>query len=755
MSSKELSRHEYYLEGLGCTNCAAKIERVINDLPYIEDAEINFVFSKLSLSTYKDHQIIKKEIQDIVNKIENGVKVKSGSDIDYNKVQTISKCEYDSLNQEVENTEKAELNQEDRLEDKEAEKKGYKAILKNIILEKWRLFWGSTTFFLAIILFELNLFSIDFPVILEILLFATAYIIIGGPVVLSAFRNILRGEIFDENFLMTIATFGAFAIKEYPEAVAVMLFYMIGEEFENRAVDRSRRSISKLMDIKAEYANLKKGDELRQIAPESVNIGDHIVIKAGERVPLDGEVIEGEAMLDTSALTGESVPRKAEKGEEVLSGMINKDGLLTVEVKKEFKESTVSRILNLVENASARKAKTEKFISKFASYYTPVVVFSALALAVLPPLLVNGAGFSEWLYRALVFLVISCPCALVVSIPLGFFGGIGRASKEGVLIKGGNYLEALNKIDTLIFDKTGTLTKGVFQLDKIITVNDFTEEEVLKLAAHAEENSNHPIAKSIKEAYSGEFDKDKIQSFKEISGRGIKINFNGKEVLLGNKKLMEEREIGFNGEDYKKELSQLEGTIVYLAVNNLLAGYISISDLPKEDSVEAVKKLKEYGIKEIAILSGDREEVVKNIAEKLGIDKYYAELLPADKVDKVEKLLAKNRQGKLAFVGDGINDAPVLARSDIGIAMGGLGSDAAIEAADVVLMTDEPSKLVTAIKTARLTKKIVWQNIVMAFGIKALFLVLGAFGIASLWEAVFADVGVALLAVINSMRIIK
>ncbi|MEJ6949952.1 heavy metal translocating P-type ATPase [Natronospora cellulosivora (SeqCode)] len=767
--SKEVAKLELYLEGLGCSNCARKIEKELNNLSYIEEAELNFVLSRLTIRTYRKENII-NDIQSIVDRIENGVIVKNKSDYqnNINNTNNAMECKYNN-NEQVNRKRKTypeeeiEKNELSFTNGNKTESK-YKDLIYMFLIKKWRLFWGSSIFIISILLFEFNILAFHFPPSLKVLMYFIAYLIIGGPVVFLSIKNIRRGQIFDENFLMSIATFGAFAINEYPEAVAVMLFYMIGQEFENRAVGESRRSIRALMDIKAEYANLKDGDNIIQLSPETIRIGQDIIVKPGERVPLDGKVIEGEAMLDTSALTGESKPRKVVNGDEVLSGMISKDGLLTIEVEKEFKESTVNRILNLVENASARKAKTEKFISKFASYYTPVVVFLALALATLPPLLISDGNFSEWIYRALIFLVISCPCALVVSIPLGFFGGIGRASREGVLIKGGNYLEALNKIETLVFDKTGTLTKGVFQVDKVLAFNNFREEELLEFAAYAEENSNHPISKSIKEAYSGEVKRDRIKSFQEISGQGLKITLDDKEILLGNKKLMNKYNIDFKTQNEEnnreseidnKKLSRLSGTIVYLAVDNVLAGYINISDVLKEDTVATIKELKKLGIKNMVMLSGDRKETVEKIADIIGMNDYHAELLPADKVDKVEELLYKSRQGYLAFVGDGINDAPVLARADLGIAMGGLGSDAAIEAADVVLMTDEPSKIVDAIKTARITRKIVWQNIVIAFAVKGLFLILGALGVASLWEAVFADVGVALIAVINAMRIAK
>jgi Cd2+/Zn2+-exporting ATPase len=548
---------------------------------------------------------------------------------------------------------------------------------------------------------------------------------------------------------MKIATIGAFAIGEFPEGVAVMLFYETGEFMQGLAVNRSRKSIAELMDIRPDYANLKIGDKIKKVSPEEVEIGDYIIVKPGEKFPLDGEVSEGESMVNTSALTGESVPREVEVGSEVLGGFINKNGLLTIKVSKKYGESTVSKILDLVQNASSKKAPTENFITKFARYYTPVVVFAAIALAFVPPLVIEGAAFSEWIYRALIFLVISCPCALVISIPLGFFGGIGGASRNGILVKGGNYLEALNNVETVVMDKTGTLTKGVFKVTKVISSNGFSKEELIEYAAYTESYSNHPIAISILKAYENEVDKSQIEDYNEISGHGTKAIVKGKEVLAGNVKLMEKENIQYNQFDE-------EGTIVHLAIDGKYVGYIVISDEIKEDARKAIKGLKEVGVKQIVMLTGDNRRVAKKVAETLGIDKVFSELLPQHKVEKVEMLeKEKSKKGKLIFVGDGINDAPVLARSDIGVAMGGLGSDAAIEAADVVIMTDEPSKLVSAIKIANRTKRIVMQNIIFALAVKGGFLTLGALGYATMWEAVFADVGVALIAVLNAMRVMK
>ena len=579
-------------------------------------------------------------------------------------------------------------------------------------------------------------------------LYIIAYLIIGGEVVISAIKNIFKGEVFDEEFLMTVATIGAFAIGEFPEAVAVMLFYQIGEMFQDYAVDKSKKSITELMDIRPDVAYVKRNGKVEKVSPEIVKIEEEIVVKPGERIPLDGEVIEGISMLDTSALTGESVPRSIKVGDKVLSGFINQSGVISIRVEKEFGDSTVSKILDLVENASNKKSKSENFIRKFAKYYTPVVVVGALLLAIIPPFLLHLGSFSEWLYRALTFLVVSCPCALVVSVPLGFFAGIGAASKIGVLVKGSNYLEALANTEIVVFDKTGTLTEGVFEVQEINPV-DISKEELLKLAAYAENYSNHPISNSLKKAYKQEINQDEIGNAEEISGKGIITIVDGKEVVVGNDKLMEEKNI-----QYTK--CQMVGTILYVAVNNKFAGSIIIADKIKEDSANAIEQLKKNNIKQVVMLTGDKKEVGESVAKELKLDKVYTELLPDQKVEKVEELIKdKSEKGKLAFVGDGINDAPVLAISDIGIAMGGVGSDAAIEAADIVIMTDEPSKIVGAIKVSKKTMRIVIQNIVFAIGIKVLVLILSALGISTMWEAVFADVGVCVIAVVNSLRALR
>lgn len=602
----------------------------------------------------------------------------------------------------------------------------------------WRIIIGAAVLATAVLLNLNNEW-------LQIALFIISYIIVGGDVVKRAVKNIFKGQVFDENFLMSIATIGAFFIGEYPEGVAVMLFYQVGELFQSYAVGKSRKSIASLMDIRPDYANVKKGDELVKVDPDEVQIGDIIVIKAGEKIPLDGKVIEGSSMIDTSALTGESVPREVEVGSDIPSGCININGVITAEVTKEFGESTVSKILDLVENASSKKSNSEQFITKFARYYTPVVVIIAVFLAIIPPLVIDGATFSDWIYRALAFLVVSCPCALVISIPLSFFGGIGGASKKGVLVKGSNYLEALAETEIVVFDKTGTLTKGVFNVQEIHP-EGVSKEELLELTAHAESYSNHPISLSLKRAYSKEINNGRISDVEEISGHGVIATVDGKKVMAGNIKLMKMMDIPY----FKGELI---GTIVHVAVNNKYIGYIVIADEVKEDSAQAIKELKAANIKQTVMLTGDNKSIGSKVAKELGLDKVYAELLPADKVEKLEELFSqKSKKGKLAFVGDGINDAPVLARADIGIAMGGLGSDAAIEAADVVIMTDEPSKIATAMKISKKTLKIAHQNIVFAIGIKIIVLILSAFGITTMWAAIFADVGVTIIAVLNAFR---
>jgi Zn2+/Cd2+-exporting ATPase len=583
---------------------------------------------------------------------------------------------------------------------------------------------------------------------ISFILITTAYLLLGFDIILRALGNLFKGQVFDENFLMCIAAIGAFAIGEYPEAAGVMLFYQVGEFFQDMAVDKSKKSITSLMNIRPDYANLLKNGEIIKMSPDSVCIGDFIIVKPGEKIPLDGIVTEGASLLDMSALTGESVPKKADVKSEVLSGSVNLSGKLTIEVTKTFGESTVSKIINLVENASSKKAKTENFITRFARYYTPIVVILAVLLAVLPPLIFTSE-WRLWIHRALVFLVISCPCALVLSVPMGFFAGIGTAAKNGILVKGGNFLEAFNKLDTVVFDKTGTLTRGVFKVTSIQPEDGFSEDELLELTASAEVFSNHPIALSVMQEYGKEVEKSRLVEYTEHSGYGVSVIKGGKTILAGNQKLMKKMGIKFN-ESWKS------GTKVYVAYNGIFAGIIVISDEIKDDSRYAISALKERGVQKTVMLTGDNPNIAQNVATELGIDEVFGGLLPHEKVEILEKLIEKkNPKSKLAFVGDGINDAPVLSIADIGVAMGALGSDAAIEAADMVLMTDEPSKLAQAVDISRYTCKIVTQNIIFSLGVKIIFLVFGAFGIAAMWEAVFADVGVCLLAILNCMRILR
>ena len=583
----------------------------------------------------------------------------------------------------------------------------------------------------------------------EYLLFIPAYLLSGWSVLKTAGRNILKGRIFDETFLMTIATLGAIAIHKLPEAVGVMLFYKIGELFQDIAVSRSRSSIKALLEVRPDYANIQIEGEVKKVPPETVNIGDIIVVKPGEKIPLDGEIIDGNSQVDTSALTGESVPRTVRVGEIVLAGTINKMGVLSIRVTKLFDESSIAKILDLVQNAKSKKAETEKFITKFARYYTPIVVFTSLAVAILPPLFISGATSSEWIYRALILLVISCPCGLVISIPLGYFGGVGGAAKRGILIKGSTFLDTLNEVNTVVFDKTGTLTQGVFKVVKVVPQNGYNEPELLQLAAKIESHSNHPIAQSILKAYGGKIDDCEVRDYEEIAGYGIRAKVDNLVVIAGSDRLL-------HTENITHDNCQLEGTVIHLAVDDIYAGYIVIADEPKEDARQAIQALKRMGVERTVMLTGDNQAIASQIAQQLGIDAYEAELLPEEKVNAIEKLLSTSgKHGKVAFVGDGINDAPVIARADVGMAMGGLGSDAAIETADIVIMTDAPSKVVEAIQIARKTRTIVWQNIGFALAIKAVFIGLGILGIATMWEAVFADVGVALLAILNATRAMK
>lgn len=772
---------ELVLEGLDCANCAAKIEKNVNELEGVHSARLNFLTKTLTIEakdTNKIGQIVDRTVE-IVNKLEPEVKVNEKVKAEaLRKTYILKNLDCANCASKIEReigsipglksssvdfvSRKLIMDIEDRRNTRDIIDKAEKIVARiepdvEMLEEKENaavpeaeddLKKEIIKIGIAAVLYGIGMIF-KFPPKIELLIFLASYIIVGGEVLLRAVKNIIRGQVFDENFLMAIATIGSFSIGQFPEGVSVMLFYQLGELFQDIAVNRSRKSITSLMDIRADYANLKWGSDIKRVSPEEVNIGDYIIIKPGERVPLDGIVVDGISAVDTSALTGESLPRDISEGKDILSGFINKNGVLTVKVTKAYGESTVAKILDLVQNAASRKAPTENFITKFARYYTPFVVVSALLIAVVPPLFINGAVFTDWLYRALIFLVISCPCALVISIPLGFFGGIGGASRNGVLVKGSNYLEALNNVETVVFDKTGTLTKGTFRVTEMVAENGFGKEELLEYAAYAEVYSSHPIAISIIKAYDRDINKNELADYSEIPGHGVKVKVKDKLVLAGNTKLFAGENVSFS------EVDSI-GTVVHVAVEGRYAGYIVISDEVKEDAKAAISELKNLGIKRTVMLTGDNKHAGSRIGETLKLDEVYSELLPHEKVEKLEMLdRQKSPKGKIIFVGDGVNDAPVLARADIGVAMGGLGSDAAIEAADVVLMTDEPSKLISAIKVAKRTKAIVWQNIVFALGVKLIVLVLGAGGVATMWEAVFADVGVAFIAILNSMRVMK
>ncbi|CAI6085839.1 Potassium-transporting ATPase ATP-binding subunit [Paenibacillus sp. JJ-100] len=770
-TGQEQVKRELLLDGLDCANCALKIENGVSKIKGIHECSVNFVTKTLSMYTTSDmdEQVV-EEAKRKVLRLEPHIRISEKGKGHYHEHSDGESHSHHS-HAHTDSTNGASTHHHSHHSDghshahthehEHGQKQGHSHAhshtesndahaghshehgagqIKTLLA---RLAAGS-------VLLAAAIWS---PVDgwAQIALYVVAYIIAGGDIVLQAFKNIIRGQVFDEYFLMTVATLGAFAIGEYPEGVAVMLFYQLGELFQGMAVNRSRKSIESLMDIRPDYANILTGtgEETQRVSPEEVNIGDRIVVKAGERVPLDGIVKAGRSMVDTSALTGESVPRELEPGSDVLSGFVNKNGLLTIEVTKTFGESTVSKILDMVQNASSRKAKTEHFISKFARYYTPVVVILAALIALVPPLLLNGATFADWIYRALVFLVISCPCALVVSIPLGFFGGIGAASRNGILVKGSNYLEALNDVRVVVFDKTGTLTKGVFKVTSVHPEGARSEEELLRLAAIAEQNSNHPIAESIHAAWGKDIPIQGVEGYDEVAGHGIRVHINGQEVLAGNAKLMEQA-----GIVYTKPLTV--GTVVHVAEAGQYVGHLIIADEVKDDSASAIEALKQLGIRRTVMLTGDAKAVGEAVGRQLGVDEVHAELLPQDKVVRLEQLeQVKSPKEKMIFVGDGINDTPVLARADVGVAMGGLGSDAAIEAADVVIMTDEPSRIASAIRIAKRTRRIVWQNIGFALGVKAIFLLLGVFGIATMWEAVFSDVGVTVLAVLNAMRVLR
>lgn len=725
------------LSGLNCANCANKIETKVNKIDGIKNVSLNFSTTVLTVEINKEEEKnnIINEIKLIVKKLEPHVKVIEKLD---NKDMSVSKSECTSscCTNSNKNRNHAGDNHSHTHEFKENNNVFLGYIRDNLLLII------GAIFYIVALVYKSN------ESLLSLILFGVSYLIIGGDVILNAIKNILRGEVFDENFLMSIATMGAFFIGEYPEAVAVMLFYQIGEVFQGYAVNKSRKSISSLMNIRADYANVLRNDKEVKVSPEEVLIGELIIVKPGERVPLDGTILEGTSFIDTSALTGESVPREVTSGNEILSGSINNNGVLKVKVDKEFGQSTVARILELVENASNKKAPTEKFITKFAKIYTPIVVTIAVLVAIIPPMIIKDTTFSDWLYKALSILVVSCPCALVVSIPLGFFSGIGAASKKGILVKGGNYLEALKDSEIVVFDKTGTLTKGIFEVTEINAKN-ISKEELLEITAMGESHSNHPIAISIAKAYGKEVNKDEIKGYKEVSGHGIEVTIRGNNVLLGNSKLMQSNNISYDDIDSI-------GTIVHVAINGEYKGNIVISDEIKENIKEALAELREIGIRKTIMLTGDNKSVADKVAKDIGIDEVYSELLPGDKVSKVEEILNKRRsKGKVLFVGDGINDAPVLARADIGVAMGGIGSDAAIEAADVVLMKDKVEEITEAIRVSRRTNKILWQNIIFSLGVKIIVMLLVVLGLTNMWAAVFADVGVTLIAVLNSMRIIR
>lgn len=701
--------------GMDCPSCVDKISASLEKLAGITEASVNFSTGKLRVS-YNPQQVNETTLRDRVTAL--GYAVITPTPKPYSET-------YDHDHDHGHSHRSGEFN--------------FKAEIVPVL--------SVIALLAAGMIFEELLHNTPFHVG-EYAVFIPPYLLSGWTVLKAAGRNILRGQVFDENFLMTIATVGAIAIHQLPEAVAVMLFYRVGELFQEYSVGRSHRSIKALLEVRPDTANLKVNDSVKAVSPEEVQVGDIILVKPGEKVPLDGEVLEGNSQVDTSALTGESVPRTVKVGETVLAGMINQTGVLTLRVTKLFGESSIAKILDLVENATSKKAKTEKFITQFARYYTPIVVILSLAVALLPPLFIPGATHAEWVYRALVLLVISCPCGLVISIPLGYFGGVGGAAKRGILVKGSTFLDALTAVRTVVFDKTGTLTQGVFKVTQVVTKNGFSEAELLTLAAKAESYSSHPIAQSIREAYGQPINDAEVTDYEEIAGHGIRAKVNNQMVLAGNERLL-------HRENIDHDTCNVEGTVVHLAVDRRYTGYILISDEIKEDAAQAIRYLKRVGVEQTVMLTGDNKVVAQGVANRLGLDSYVAELLPEGKVEAIEQLLSRSGKGKVVFVGDGINDAPVIARADIGMAMGGLGSDAAIETADVVIMTDAPSKVAEAIQVARKTRKIVVQNIVLAMAVKGLFIILGTLGVATLWEAVFADVGVAILAILNASRALK
>ena len=748
-------KHELLLDGLDCANCAMKIENGVSKLQGVTSATVNFATCKMTLTAEEGAEDVITEAKRKIKQLDSHIKVSvvgegSGHRDSRGHASSIGQTRVKNGNDDHDHDHDHDGHNHNHDEDHGHEGHSHDHSSSKMRGTAVRLGAGTVLAVLAALL-PIN----GWP---EIALFVLAYLLIGGDVLWQAVRNISRGQVFDEFFLMSIATLGAFAIQEYPEAVAVMLFYQIGEMFQSLAVNRSRKSIQSLMNIRPDYANLETENGIRKISPEQVEVGDFIIVKPGERVPLDGFVVTGNSMLDTSALTGESLPREAEPGSEMLSGFVNLNGVLKIKVTKSYGESTVSKILDLVQNASNKKAPTETFINKFARVYTPIVVIVAFLLAVIPPLVISGAEFSDWLYRALIFLVISCPCALVVSIPLGFFGGIGAASKAGVLVKGGNYLEALSHVKTVVFDKTGTLTEGVFDVtgiypsrQSLASANSEEEakQQLLEYTAYTELHSPHPIAASIRKAYQETLQEERVTDYEELSGYGIRARVDDHLIFAGNTRLMKQQ-----GITYDDAVSY--GTVIHVAVDGSYAGHLVISDRIKEDAARALDELRSLSIRKTVMLTGDVRSVAESVANKLGVDEVHAELLPQHKVEQMERITAsKDPKEKVMFVGDGINDTPVLAQADVGVAMGGLGSDAAIEAADIVIMTDEPSKIATAIRIAKRTRAIVWQNIIFALGVKAVFLILGAFGIATMWEAVFSDVGVTVLAVLNAMRILR
>lgn len=733
-----LETQQMQVGGMDCPSCEMKIETNLQKLRGVDEAAAGVATGRLTVS-YDPQQIDEKAIRDCV--ISLGYTIVTPKP----NVRTHDHDHDDYSNGNKQGNDHAHSHEEHDDDDDHDHNHGD----GEFSLKREGLLIGIVVaLFILGSVFEKTLHDTPFS-IAEYAVFITAYLLSGWGVLTIAGRNILKGRVFDENFLMTIATLGAIAIHQLPEAVGVMLFFKVGETFQEVAVSNSRRSISSLLEVRPDSASLKTASGIQTVSPEAVKVGDTIIVKPGEKVPLDGEILDGNSQVDTSALTGESVPRTLRAGEAVLAGMINQSGILTIRVTKLFGESSIARILDLVQNASSKKAETQKFITRFAQRYTPIVVFLSLAVALVPPLFIPGASRADWVYRALVLLVISCPCGLVISIPLGYFGGIGGAAKRGILVKGSTFLDSLAAVKAIAFDKTGTLTQGVFKVSEIVPHNGFTPAELLRLAAVAESNSNHPIAKSIRDAYGQSIDESVITDYTEIAAHGIRAKVENREVLAGNDRLM-------HRENIDHDTCNVEGTVVHLAVDGRYAGYILIADEPKPDAIEAIRSLKALGVENVMMLTGDSKAVAHRVAQTLGVDSYKAELLPEDKVTAVEKLLQTvGKKGKVAFVGDGINDAPVIARADVGMAMGGLGSDAAIETADVVLMTDAPSKVAEAIQIARKTHSIVWQNIIFALVIKAVFIVLGILGFATMWEAVFADVGVALLAILNALRVAR